>query len=49
MIDKGNYDDESEAFNAINAVNERLINGANFEDLVKESDSFREMIHLELM
>ena len=36
MIDKGNYDDESEAFNAINAVNERLINGANFEDLVKE-------------
>ena len=36
MIDKANYDDESEAFNAINAVNERLINGANFEDLVKE-------------
>ncbi len=36
MIDKGNYDDESEAFNVINAVNERLINGANFEDLVKE-------------
>jgi len=36
MIDKGNYDDESEALNAINAVNERLINGANFEDLVKE-------------
>jgi parvulin-like peptidyl-prolyl isomerase len=36
MIDKGNYDDESEAFNAINAVNERLINGAKFEDLVKE-------------
>jgi hypothetical protein len=36
MIDKGNYDDESEAFNAINAINERLINGANFEDLVKE-------------
>ena len=36
MIDKINYDDESEALSAINAINEKLINGDNFEELAKE-------------
>ena len=36
MIDKINYDDESEALLAINAINEKLINGDNFEELAKE-------------
>ena len=36
MIDKSNYADESEALLVMNTIYEKLINGENFAELVKE-------------